>query len=90
MIEKRIRLENSRPQTPWHMHMPQRIIWKRDQLRVEQSPPDDLQLEDSEEHPEEVPNYVTFDVQMLYLQWRIQRGDQGGHARSLELCKNLT
>ena len=48
------------------MHMPQRIIWKRDQLRVEQSPPDDLQLEDSEEHPEEVPNYVPFDVQMFY------------------------
>ena len=66
MIEKRIRLENSRPQTPWQMHMPQRIIWKRDQLRVEQSPPDDLQLEDSEEHPEEVPNYVEHDVQMFY------------------------
>ena len=66
MIEKRIRLENSRPQTPPHMHMPQRIIWKRDQLSLEQSPSDDLQLEDSEEHPEEVPNYVAHDVQMFY------------------------
>ena len=65
MIEKRIRLQNSRPDFPAHAHASNNYMEKRS-TKLIQSPPDDLQLEDSEEHPEEVPNYVTFDVQMLY------------------------
>ena len=57
MAERRIRLHlaNSRPQTPTNFNMIERIIWKRSQIRDEESSLNNFQeySENEEQHIEE-------------------------------------
>ena len=59
MAERRIRLHlaNSRPETPTNLNMIERIIWKRSQIREEQSSLNDLQ----EYAPENLERHIEGD-----------------------------
>ena len=63
MVERRIRMQNPRPQTPPGMNLAERIMWKRNQMREEQSYRENLPVDpedistDIEQYTEEVTNH---------------------------------
>ena len=62
MVEKRIRLGNPRPHTPPGLTLAEKIIWKRRQMREEQSYREDITPEDKPtdlDNAEEVKGLTT-------------------------------
>ena len=58
MVERRIRFQNPRPQTPPGLNLAERIMWKRDQMREEQSYSGNPPLVDPEDISTDVEQYT--------------------------------
>ena len=58
MVERRLRFQNPRPQTPPGLNLAERIMWKRDQMRDEQSYRGTPPLVDPEDISTDVEHYT--------------------------------